>query len=372
MYEDVPRLNEPQALARMVRPGARKPGKYAEGVIQIWVTRACNRACYNCTQGSQLALQPKAEVNPFITPEQFETAVLSTRGYHGVIGVFGGNPALHPEFPLLCEILRKHVPYELRGLWCNDPIKEPHGRAMAETFNPAHSNLNVHLDDEAARRFRAWWPGAHPIGQYNDSRHSPPYVAMRDVLHKSCPACEVVASGGTSSFTDMGPCPQCDGTGQVYDEELAWSLIANCDINRHWSAMIGVFRGELRAWFCEIAGAQAMLHQTDPRYPDTGVPLEHPAYQAAMEAGERPWWDWTMDRFAQQVRIHCHSCGVPLRGHGELATAGPEGKEQVSAVHREVYRPKVRGRTVELVTTPAQLGTTLPRMTDYLGNATRS
>ncbi len=135
-------------------------------------------------------------------------------------------------------------------------------------------------------------------------------------------------------------------------------MIANCDINKFWSAIIGVFRKELRGYFCEIAGAQAMLHQYDEGYPDLGVPIEP------------DWWRRSMADFAAQVRYHCHACGIPLRGHGELAVTGTT--EQVSKTHADIYKPKTRGRDVELVQLTSQLdGQSLKRATDYIENGER-
>lgn len=316
-------MTESEALARMVPPGQHRPGKWLGGVIQIHLTRACDKACFGCTQGSNLAGKPT-----FMSPGQFEAAVVSLRGYFGVVGVFGGNPATSPHFEDCCAILAKHVPFERRGLWCNHPRGK--GAVMRRTFNPRVSNLNVHLDREAFAEFKRDWPESLPFGLDADSRHSPPYVAMRDV---------------------------------VADENERWRLIADCDINRHWSAMIGVFRGEVRAWFCEIAGAQAMLHQDEADYPDTGLRVCY------WPLGGRQWWEASMERFASQVRRHCHDCGVPLRGYGELAQA-EHGTEQVSATHADVYKPKRKGRPVEVVTTLEQLGVgKLTNMTRYLQNA---
>lgn len=415
-------MNEQEALSRMVAPGTRRSGKYREGVIQIHVTRACDKACFGCTQGSQLASASSRGGNPgMITLDQFETAVKSLVGYFGVVGVFGGNPALHPRFEELCDVLARHIPWEQRGLWCNNPINESKALAMRRTFNPSVSNLNVHLDGNAFELFRRHWPEARPVGSVHDSRHSPCYVAMKDVLKKDCPEC--LGKGyRTREFTQSekgeypqheawieGPCSTCRMTGKVYDEEMAWELISDCDINKHWSAMIGVFRGEVRAWFCEIAGAQAMLHQAEPDYPDTGLPLDDPSLK------EAPWWDYPMSAFSDQVNKHCHECSVPLRGYGELAQAKAEkpracpecvggfepgtedehgaplparrcptcegsgflsspqeAREQVSETHRSVFRPKDKARRVELVTVVDQIRPqALGRMTDYLGNSKR-
>src|SRR5690242_2039949 len=45
------------------------------GVLQIWVTRACDLACTHCTQGSNLAGKPG-----MMTPDQFEEACKSLVG----------------------------------------------------------------------------------------------------------------------------------------------------------------------------------------------------------------------------------------------------------------------------------------------------
>ena len=135
-------MTEQEALARMISPGMKRPHIWRQGVLQVHVTRACDKACFGCTQGSNLGGKPV-----MIDPEHFEEALLSVEGYFGVVGVFGGNPAMHPKFDVLCEMLRKHVPFEQRGLWCNHPRGK--GDVMRRTFNPKVSNLNVHLDREA-------------------------------------------------------------------------------------------------------------------------------------------------------------------------------------------------------------------------------
>lgn len=322
------------ALKLMKGPSDVRPSKpYLGGVIQIMVTRACNLSCYNCTQGSNLG--GKSHV---MTPEQFEMAVDSLKGYWGVFGVFGGNPAMSPYFAEYCEILKRKVPQEQCGLWCNHPRGK--GRLMQGVFNPKYSNLNVHLDREAYDQFKRDWPESMPFGLTQDSRHSPPFVAMKDVI-----------------LQDQG-----DGLGVRPWPEKIWELASACDINQNWSALIGVFRGELRAWFCEVAGAQAMLHQDDPDYPDTGV---EPSIQSSLG---RPWWAWSIQSFSEQVKKHCQDCGVPLRGYGELSQR-ENGTEQVSRTHEAIYKPKKQGRKIEVVVDLVQLGTgRITTATKYLQN----
>lgn len=309
-------MTERECLEKMIAPCQLRQGKPLGGVIQIWVTRACNLSCYGCTQGANLVGNPG-----MITPDQFEQACLTLRDYFGVVGVFGGNPCLHPQFEELCTILRRHIPYHRRGLWSNNLWG--HGACCRQTFNPSVSNLNVHLDKEAWVEIKRDWPEAQPFGLLEESRHSPPYVAMKDV---------------------------------VEDESERWFLISKCDINQHWSSMIGVFRGQLRAWFCEIAGAQSMLHRAEPNYPDTGVEVKE------------GWWRRSIITYTGQIRKHCHECGVPLRGYGELSQAR-HGKEQMSEIHQSIFKTKRPERLVELVTDRCQLGSKDLKFTEYLQGA---
>lgn len=308
-------VSKPHHLpVEMVMPSQKRPHIYRGGILQIHVTRACDRACNNCTQGSNL----KGRVE-FISPDLFRCAVESLKDYFGVVGIFGGNPCLHPQFDELCKILRGAIPFEQRGLWSNHPKGK--GKVAAVTFNPAFSNLNVHQSQEAYDEFAHDWPQCRPYlkGLDSDSRHSPPFVAMRDVIP---------------------------------DEADRWRLIQDCDINRNWSAMVGVFRGQLRGWFCEIAGAQASLHQDEPEYPDTGVPITP------------GWWKQGQDAFAHQIKKHCHECGVPLRGRGALANG--DEPSQFSETHASIYR--TRGGKTEQATELIQLGSPLKRITDYIEN----
>lgn len=306
-----------QALAKMVPPGRHRPSIWRNGVMQIHVTRACDKSCFGCTQGSNLAGKPV-----MIPVDEYAKALDSIQGYFGVVGMFGGNPVMHPQFETLCEILRSKFPKEQCGLWCNNPRGK--GGVMGATFNPAVSNLNVHEDRAAHAEFVRDWPECRSVlkGLDTDSRHSPPFVAMKDVIP---------------------------------DEETRWKLIADCDINKYWSAMLcHVPTRGLRAFFCEIAGAQAMLHGDDPGWPDLGLPAEP------------GWWRKPMADFAAQVDFYCHRCGIPLRRYGQLANGGE--REEVSETHRDIYKPKKPDRRVALITLENVGDRKLKRSTDYIEN----
>lgn len=299
--------------SKMKAPGDTRP-TWRGGVLQIHITRACDLACTNCTQGSNLAGKPV-----MMTPEQFEIAVKSVKDYTGVIGIFGGNPCIHPDFEEICDILEAVIPFEQRGLWSNNLMG--HGATCRRVFNPAYSNLNVHGNYEVFMQMVRDWPECHPKGLH-DSRHSPPWVAMRDIQNLEVP-------------------------------KMA-ELIEKCDINQYWSALIGVFRGELRGWFCEIAGAQSMLHAHEADYPDTGLSI-YPG-----------WWKNPIEMFKSQIDKHCWECGIPLKGKGSL---GNGNDEYVSATHLPIYRlKKPQGKNIHVVSRLEELDGHVSTATNYIEN----
>ena len=306
---------------KLVAPGQKRPGIWLGGIIQIMVTRACDLHCIHCTQGSNLAGRPVV-----MSPLEFEQAVDSLDQFTGIYGCFGGNPCLSPHFETYCEILRAKVAFPQRGLWSNHPRGQ--GKICRITFDPSHSNLNMHLNKEAYEEIKRDWPEAVPFvkGVDRDSVHGAPFVAMKDVEP---------------------------------DEEKRWAMIADCDVSRWWSAALGIVPGRgLRAYFCELAYAQAALHagaDDADDWPDTGM-IPYPG-----------WWKEPMAAFESQVNLHCHACGIPMRRPGQLAIGGE--REEFSATHRSIARPKVRERPVEFVGVETLTRTARPA-TQYLPGVT--
>ena len=110
-------------------------------------------------------------------------------------------------------------------------------------------------------------------------------------------------------------------------------------------------------------GAQAMLHQDNQNWMGTGKPM--PDVGLPVTDG---WWKKPIMEFKRQIKLHCHACGIPLKGYGALANAGPH--EQVSKTHSDVFKPKDSSRPIEIVSDLVQLGEQhLPRATDYLENS---
>lgn len=313
------------AILKMKAPCDKREKIWRGGIIQIMVTRACDLACHHCSQGSNLAGKPV-----MMTVDQFDLACQSLEGYFGVVGMFGGNPAMHPQFGDLCQVMRSRIPFVQRGLWSNNLRgKGSHARI---TFNPRHSNLNVHMNSEAHAEFSRDWPESIPYlkGLEQDSVHGSPWVSMNDA---------------------------------GIPEDERWRLISQCDVNQHWSAMIGVFRGELRAWFCEVAGAQSMLHENNLNWAGTGEPM--PDTGLEVKPG---WWKESMAAFENQVNTHCHDCGIPMRRDGQFAIGGDH--EEFSETHRFIARPKVRDRSVQIVSIGGAIERSERPSTEYLPGTT--
>jgi len=101
-----------KAITNMLSP-------YEMQIIQIDITNKCDLACSNCTRLLE-------NQNNFweMTPENFRLAVRSLKGFPGIIGMMGGNPAMHRDFKELCDIFVEEVPNKnQRGLFTNNIFK---------------------------------------------------------------------------------------------------------------------------------------------------------------------------------------------------------------------------------------------------------
>jgi hypothetical protein len=232
-----------------------------------------------------------------MTLECIERALISMRGWPGVVACFGGNPCTHSQFPEVCELWKKYVPDQRkRGLWTNNLLK--YGTECKETFWPhGRFNLNVHGNISAAVQMNECLPGIKIYG-YKPSQHGNQLL----------------------DYVDMG----------VSDEEWV-ELREQCDINQKWSgAIYQGTDGNPYGYFCERAGALDAVRGTN-----NGIEVFD------------GWWRASMGLFQNQVTNCCdHFCGVPLRGKGYLdseatygvskslvpLTLNPAGKVKVETV----------------------------------------
>ena len=241
---------------------ARMRGPRNMHIICIDVTNKCDLACSNCTR-----LLENQDHFWDITPENFRLALRSLKGYWGVIAMIGGNPCMHKNFAELCQIFEEEVPNKLqRGLWTNNYFK--HRELCEKTFGTF--NLNSHGEQRAEEGLTELAAAARSHGgvAWNYSGHSdhaPLLTAVKD----------------------------------LYPEQEMWDRISNCDINREWSASIVQNKGELRAYFCEVAASFDLARGTDH-----GMPLTE------------GWWNKRITDFSDQVKRFCPGCGVPAKQKG--------------------------------------------------------
>lgn len=241
---------------------ARMRGPRNMHIICIDVTNKCDLACSNCTR-----LLENQDHFWDITPENFRLALRSLKGYWGVIAMIGGNPCMHKNFAELCQIFEEEVPNKLqRGLWTNNYFK--HRELCEKTFGTF--NLNSHGEQRAEEGLTELATVARSTGgvAWNYSGHSdhaPLLTAVKD----------------------------------LYPEQEMWERIANCDINREWSASIVQNKGKLRAYFCEVAASFDLARGTDH-----GMPLTE------------GWWNKQITDFSDQVKRFCPGCGVPAKQKG--------------------------------------------------------
>lgn len=296
----------------MKAPGDLRQGIWRGGVLQVKVCAFCDLSCQNCSVAvGQLKSLKKQSL---MTPDQFRTALRSLDGYFGVIGMFGGNPCIHPQFEELCAIFREEIPNkDQRGLWSNRLFG--HGKVCRETFGP-HCNLNVHGDREAWGEIRRDWPEATPLpaGLYEPSMHGPIFGSPLDL---------------GMSETEM------------------WQHVERCKINQTWSAEITVVNGKLTAFFCEIAGTMAEL---------TGD------WSWGMNVFPG-WWKQPMSYYSHQVDHFCRKCLIPL--NGRKIDAGGSEPEIITQTWEPVMM-NVRGRPMRKATSLEDVGVGIAPATKYL------
>jgi organic radical activating enzyme len=248
-------MNAEEAIALMRGPRSMH-------IICVDVTNKCDLACSNCTR-----LLENQNKHWDMTPENFRTALRSLEGYFGIIAMIGGNPCMHPKFEELCRIFVEEIPNKMqRGLWTNNYFK--HRQLVEETFGTF--NLNSHGVAKAE--------------------------ANLVDLHKS------VQSRGALSWLYTGHsdhAPLLTAVKDFYPPDEMWERIANCDINKEWSASIVQNKGKLRAYFCEVAASFDLARGTDHGHP--------------LVPG---WWMSHIKAFSDQIKTFCPGCGVPAKLKG--------------------------------------------------------
>jgi len=173
-------------------------------VIQIEVTNACERECTNCSR-----FVGHYRKTYFMKLEQVEKAIDSLLDFPGWIGIMGGEPLMHPDFPEICLLMKRMVPPERRHLWTSGYNWNMYRRVVRKTFGE-----NVHFNNHSD----------------TTQKHHPMLLSISDIID---------------------------------DKELIRQLVDDCWVNRRWSASINP-KG---SFFCEIAAAMDVLFEGPGGHP---------------------------------------------------------------------------------------------------------
>ncbi len=148
-----------------------------------------------------------------MTLEQFEIALDSLVDWPGMIGVIGGEPLLHPDFPQITKLIRMRFPAEKMGFWTSG------GKNFKDYLPYIKRTFNFIAYNE------------HNKEQLRTCKHQPLTIAIKDV---------------------------------VQDADLRSQLIDDCWVQRTWCPTINHFG----AYFCEVAAAQdVLLHDGKNAWP---------------------------------------------------------------------------------------------------------
>ena len=222
---------------------------------QIEVTNHCLNRCSNCTRLVGHHRHPY-----FMQQKDWQRAIDSMIGYPKMTGIMGGEPLLHPQFEDICRYLHARIEPGRCGLWtCLPPGYEHYRAIICETFG--HIFLNDHTR--------------------SDILHTPVLVRPDEVVKP-----------------DSTPLTQW---------EIDY-LQHHCWVQNSWSACINPHG----AWFCEIAGALAMLVGDD--------------FGAGWKV-EAEWWTRSPLKFTRQMDKFCRMCGAALPMFKREST---DGRDDVS------------------------------------------
>lgn len=282
--------------------------------IQLDICTVCHLACSNCTR--LLNHLP----NYIMPVDVFKQAIDSVytfprasepcpKGRRKVVGLIGGEPLLHPDFPELVDYMCQRIPDPRhRGLWTSKDWG---------TFKGKYGEARPHVE-----RLLGLPPG-HDGGGLGATHGSPDkfkYGYLNWNMHLPADGCKHQPLLVSAQSVVKHP----DGT---VDHKTMWDLIEKCWVQEHWSP---TFTKD-GFYFCEVAA-----HFDRNFLKNNAVPFGHECWKGELEfftnaAGYRqPKIPECRTKaiaadaaaagnisFAEQVLAHCGKrCGacVPMPG----------------------------------------------------------
>ncbi|MGO5315089.1 radical SAM protein [Bilifractor sp. LCP21S3_A7] len=240
-------------------------------IIQIDITNACLYQCSNCTRFCGHHKTPF-----FMDFDTFKRAVDSLEGYHGTIGIMGGEPTIHPEFEKFAEYLNSKMtgPYAKKYKSLIKPQKDFIESIYLENKQETEV-YKYHTGDRETNVGAGLWTAMVPT-------YKKYYELIQDVF-------KIQAVNDHGNVMYHSPILINRRDLNIPDSEW-YELRNNCWAQNVWSATITP-KG---AFFCEVAGALDMLFNGPGGWP--------------IEPG---WWKRTPDSFGVQLEM-CEYCGLCL------------------------------------------------------------
>lgn len=239
-------------------------------------------ACSNCTRGighiRKRYIMPLDDVErSFAALADFPIASAPCpQGRTKVVGCFGAEAVLHPQFPEIVDIACSAIPEARhRGLWCSQDFRTYSHPKYGPVLPHVQRLLGWPMDN-SRRAGRTGYLNHNLHNESQSCQHQPILVSIGDV---------------------------------VTDERRKWELIEDCWVQREWSPLIGPdYNGDPKWYFCEVAQTHDRLFNLG-----IGLPVESECWRGDITfiptpAGHRE----PVGRYAAQIKACCTRCGAPL------------------------------------------------------------
>lgn len=267
---------------------------------QISVTSACwpKPACSNCTR-----LLGHETQRYYMSPEQFEAVVKVAAPFikHSnddigmfvnrqdtpdsnrklqrkkVLGIFGGEPLMHPKFPELVDIMNYYVPDKInRGLWTSFDWANGESKTWGKYRDQVERLLGPNPDGSVVSR-RSGYLNWNMHEEQQPCFHSPVLAASQDLIK---------------------------------DEKKRWDVISKCWVQTEWSAAYALdYNNEPKFYFCEVASAFDRVFNLGTGLPvEPGVWSHHLWFEEDENGVKRP-----QGPYAKQILTTCNRCGSCMK-----------------------------------------------------------
>lgn len=291
---------------------------------QLVIASACRRSCSNCSR--LLRHEPK---NYFMSLDDFELCARVAADFptdsepdvhrrRKVVGIFGGEPLLHPQFPEIVEIMCQYVPDVVhRGLWTGEDW--PHFKHPK--YGPAAPHVLKLLGNGFSGATHA---GSHTGGYINWNRHGDQPTPNSLNLLPADNGCHSKHQPILVAIDEV-----------VEDDNLRWKLIQDCWVQRDWSAAYAYdSNDEPKFYFCEVASAIDRVFRLG-----LGLPVEPGVWRGDISFSDNT----PHGPYRFQIEESCLRCGVSLPFTPRLDS---EDRDDISAQNlselEEVGSPRVK------------------------------